>query len=278
MKFEKCLLASDIDGTLMEHDYISPRNFSAIEYFVSQGGTFCLSTGRCTPAIDHIVSQFKNLTHSIVYNGGMIYDYIKDKPVFENLLCEEDKGFFKYLLENIPEMGVEVYCGRDIYLLNHNVPCQVHCDYEHLKPKLVSYDDISGLNWNKAMCMYYAGFDESRIEKLINEYEFVDSDFTKAAFELDGVRYRGYEQLPKGAHKGYGLKKMGELLGIKEGCTFAIGDYFNDAEMLKQADISACPKDSPQEIKDIVDFVGCSCSDGTVADFIEYLSKTIQSS
>lgn len=275
MKFKDCLLVSDIDGTLMENGYINPRNFKAVEEFVSQGGTFCIATGRCTSAIEHIVCEFEHLTHSIVYNGGTVYDYTLDKPVFENHLSKEDKRFFNFLLEKIPDMGVEVYCGKDVYLLNYSKPCQVHCDYEHLNPKIVTYDEISNLKWNKAMCFYYAGFDENRIEQAISEFDFVSSSFTKASFVLDGIGYRGYEQLPRGAHKGFALKKLSELLGINEGRTFAIGDYYNDVEMLSAADISACPSGSPQEIKQCVDFVGCPCSEGTVADFIEYLNKAI---
>ncbi len=275
MKFKDCLLVSDIDGTLMERGKISHRNFEAIDEFVSQGGTFCIATGRCTSAIEHIVCEFKHLTHSIVYNGGTIYDYTVDKPVFETYLSEEDKTFFNFLLEKIPDMGVEVYCGKDVYLLNYSKACQVHCDYEHLKPKIVTYDEISHLKWNKAMCFYYAGFDENKIEQVISEFEFVNSSFTKAAFELDGIYYRGYEQLPRGAHKGFALKKLSELLGIPEGKTFSIGDYYNDVEMLNAADISSCPSGSPQEIKDCVDFVGGPCANGAVADFVEYLKTAI---
>ncbi|MEE0839211.1 MAG: HAD-IIB family hydrolase [Acutalibacteraceae bacterium] len=275
MKFKDCLLVSDIDGTLMEMGYINPRNLKAIDEFVSQGGTFCIATGRCTSAIEHIVCEFKSLTYSIVYNGGTVYDYIENKPVFENHLSEEDKTFFNFLLEKIPDMGVEVYCGKNVYLLNYSKPCQVHCDYEHLKPQIVTYDEISHLKWNKAMCFYYADFDEDRIEQIISEFKFINSSFTKAAFELDGIGYRGYEQLPRGAHKGFGLKKLSELLCIPKGKTFAIGDYYNDVEMLMAADISACPSCSPEDIKNCVDFVGCPCKEGTVADFIEYLTTAI---
>ena len=33
MNLKKCLLASDVDGTLMEQGYISPRNFEKINEF-----------------------------------------------------------------------------------------------------------------------------------------------------------------------------------------------------------------------------------------------------
>lgn len=52
-----------------------------------------------------------------------------------------------------------------------------------------------------------------------------------------------------------------------------IGDFYNDIEMLKNADICAVPQGSPEEIKALADFVAVSCKDGAVADFIDYLTK-----
>ena len=34
--FENCLLASDIDGTLMENGYINPKNLEKIEFFMNE--------------------------------------------------------------------------------------------------------------------------------------------------------------------------------------------------------------------------------------------------
>lgn len=271
MKFKDCLLVSDIDGTLMNMGYINPKNIAAIEEFTSLGGTFCIATGRCVMAIEHIVCNFKNLTHAIVCNGGMIYDYTKKRAVMEKSLEQEDKYFFKLLIERMPELGVEVYCGEDVYLLSSSEACRTHCEYEFLSPTIVSFDEIKDLKWNKAMCFYNADFNEKIIDEFVKEFKSTNCEFTRAAFAISGVDFRGYEQLPGGAHKGFALKELGKLLGIPDGKTFAIGDYYNDTRMLEAADISACPKGSPEDIKQLVDFVGCPCDDGAVADFIEYL-------
>ncbi len=271
MKFKDCLLVSDIDGTLMEMGYINPKNIAAVQEFVSLGGTFCIATGRCTAAIEHIVCKFQNLTHAIVCNGAVIYDYTKNKAVMEKNLEQADKYFFKGLIERIPELGVEVYCGKDVYLLNPSESCRIHCEYELLKPKTVSFEQIRNLNWNKAMCFYDYGFPEEKIEEYIRQFGSVSCEYTRAGFAIDGVDFHGYEQLPGGAHKGFALSELSKILGVPKGKTFAIGDYSNDTKMLQAADISACPSDSPEEIKQLVDFVGCDCRDGAVADFIEYL-------
>ena len=50
-----------------------------------------------------------------------------------------------------------------------------------------------------------------------------------------------------------------------------IGDYFNDYEMLKSADIAACPSNAAQGIKDICDIVTCSNDEGAIAGLISAL-------
>ena len=52
-----------------------------------------------------------------------------------------------------------------------------------------------------------------------------------------------------------------------------MGDYYNDLEMIKKADVSAVPEDAPEDIKAYADFIAGSCEDGAVADFIDYLTK-----
>ena len=43
--FSGCLLACDIDGTLMVNGEINPRNIEKIDFFMNEGGYFSLSTG-----------------------------------------------------------------------------------------------------------------------------------------------------------------------------------------------------------------------------------------
>ena len=52
-----------------------------------------------------------------------------------------------------------------------------------------------------------------------------------------------------------------------------MGDYYNDLEMIKKADISAATDNAPEDVKLYADFVAGRCEDGAVADFIDYLAK-----
>ena len=58
-KFDGVLIASDYDNTIVYTEDslrgkggippVSPENRAAMEYFMAQGGTFCVSTGRALP-------------------------------------------------------------------------------------------------------------------------------------------------------------------------------------------------------------------------------------
>ena len=70
--------------------------------------------------------------------------------------------------------------------------------------------------------------------------------------------------------------ELAKILNIKKGGIFAIGDYYNDVEMLQFADISGTTAQAPNDIKKLVNFVGGPCNKGAVADFIEYLKTEVQ--
>lgn len=273
MNLKKCLLASDVDGTLMEQGYISPRNFEKINEFIEQGGTFCISTGRCPAAMQHIMAQFDTLHNVIFYNGGMIYDCVNNKTLVNKTINEADKKFFINLSVKFPEIGIEVYSGDEVFMVRESKACRVHFEYEHVPIKYASFDDVINMPWNKIMTFYEINYDESALLKETENHKSDTCGFAKAAAFIDGVYYRGIELLPKGTDKGQGLLDLARIIGVANENTFAIGDYYNDYEMLNVAGISSCPKESPDDIKDSVDFVAGACRDGAVADFIEYLQN-----
>ena len=65
--------------------------------------------------------------------------------------------------------------------------------------------------------------------------------------------------------------ELAEMLGVEKENTAAIGDYFNDYEMLKQVGLPACCGQAPKGMKKIAKLVTCHCNEGAVADLIEYI-------
>ena len=85
LKFNKVLLASDFDNTLVytqgalergeDIPPMSARNREAVEYFIQNGGYFSISTGRALPAFARYAKDLPCNAPCVIANGAAIYDF-----------------------------------------------------------------------------------------------------------------------------------------------------------------------------------------------------------
>ena len=273
--FDNCVLACDIDGTLVAGDYINPLNVEKIDFFMKEGGMFSLSTGRTMGAVAPVLRKLNRVSPSIVANGCMIYDFENNKVLFETHIPESDYSVVNAVLKTGINVGIEVHAGTEILTVKRTSETDDHQAYEELVAKSVTFEEASSYKWNKVVYMFDSLEDKQAVKELISSLK-TDSTFMDTCAEISGRRRNYYEQVPNGASKAIALKKLCELLKIKSGGAFAMGDYYNDLEMVKTADIGAVPIDSPEDIKQNAKYITCSCKNGAVADFIDYLTMVLQ--
>lgn len=270
--FDGCLLACDVDGTLLTNDYLPERNIEKIKYFVSEGGIFSLATGRTAGAVSAVTDKIDCISASVVANGSMIFDFQNDTALYELSVPDSDKPIVKAVLDGCKTVGIEAHCGKRVLVLQKSGETDDHEKYENLDAFSLDYGDALRYNWNKVIYLF-ANDDESRdVKQIISRFEH-SSQFVDTSAVIDGRRRYYFEHVPKGVSKAATLRLLCEKLNVKKGCCFAIGDYYNDLEMLKTADISAALADSPQEVKSVADTVVCDVKNGAVADFIDYLTE-----
>lgn len=272
--FDGCLLASDIDGTLIENGYINPKNIKKIEYFVSEGGHFSLSTGRTAGAVGDILSKIPNIAPSVVANGCMIYDFENEKVLYEKIVPKEDLGIVKYIAKNHSDIGIEAHSGKNVYTINSTRETLLHQEYESLPTIFAKFEDIENIKINKVLLTFANSDVREKLKREIRQldiYKDLTSIFMDTCAMIDGEIQNYYELVPSGVSKASALRGLCEMLNIRDGCYFCIGDYYNDLEMIKTADISATPVTSPDDIKSEAKYITVSCKDGAVADFIDYL-------
>ena len=99
-------------------------------------------------------------------------------------------------------------------------------------------------------------------ELIGDEHKLIDT--TSMSFDL----------VDKNTDKGNAVRVLSELLGIDSENVAAIGDYYNDLDMLKSVKHPACAGQAPEEIRELCEFKACHCNDGAVAELIEYIKKT----
>lgn len=270
--FDGCLITSDIDDTLVFSGTINEKNIEKIEYFISEGGMFSLATGRSANAISKVTSALKRFSPSVVANGAMIYDYQESKILYSVAVPKQDHRILKEVIERGINVGAEIHSGYDAYVPLRTSESDFHQKYEGFVAKFCDFATVDALEWNKLVFFTEDIAEFDKIRKIAEEIN-ISSDLISTRLIFNGVTHNYLEVVPRGVSKATAINELCEIFNIKKGCSYAIGDYYNDVPMLKNADISAATAGAPDDVKAVADYITVACEDGAVADFIDYLTK-----
>lgn len=256
-------LFSDMDGTLLNDEKTIPEiNMRALKKFTSEGGMFGMATGRSPHNLSFFADALPLTAPSILDNGGVLYD-VKNREYIECTYIPREKSIelVNRIIEIDPASSVQVYTCSARYQVNLS-PQRIDdplVAIEGIYEPLCKAEDIRE-EWIKiVLCL-----PEKQLEAVMDalDMESIRKDYSTVH---SGKIY--YEFLCPGMTKGNGiaaLRKKGN--NVKK--ILAIGDYYNDAEMLRLADVSAAPINAEEDIKAMVNYVTCDNNQGAVADFL----------
>lgn len=268
MDFSNYLLVSDVDGTLMLEDGTVPQNnIEAIRYYMQHGGMFTLATGRSFEKTQEVL-QYVNVNFpGIFYNGGRTIDVETGEVLDQLLLTESDREYIEEIIREFQGISVMVLTESDYCMVKET---EVHAYF----------------------------ISQERIGTIRRELNEIKEPVFKALFILDpqktndfvrfvqrkkypGVRFVGsaeymVEMLPERSSKGAALKKLAEDRGISRQNIVAVGDYFNDLEMLQYAGIGAAVGNAPDELKQYADIVLGSFQDGVMPHLIQLIQDKLK--
>ncbi len=263
------LIASDIDGTLNNKKRKLPqRNFDAIQKFVYEyGGHFILSSGRSIESMRKHFNKLKlNSGYAVFINGAGVYDYSKNEIVWMSPVNEKITTLIKTMAKKFPLATVQVITPYEAKVVKPTGSALILALTSKLPIKCFSnIEKVETGNWCKAI---FTG-----LPPVISAVEKYAKAHSENATNLMRTSPFSFELVNEGTNKGVAVLKVAELLGIDRENTAAIGDYFNDYEMLKAVGLPACCGQAPQGMKDIAKLVTCHCNKGAVADLIEYIIK-----
>ena len=265
--YNKWLLVSDIDGTLNTKSFKLPENNKkAIQEYVENGGNFTLCSGRNLQSLSIHYNKLGIDTPAIYLNGAGIYDFSEKKIIYENPITPEGETIILNMLSKYKLAQLTVFSADKLYLVTRK------CIYGLVVSKLDNLDyklcknvnDVPRSIWGKVSFFSTKGI----ISKLENEFK---SEELSDVFECFKTSPYTLEVVNKGVNKGNAVLKLAQLLGVEKKNTAAIGDYYNDVDMLKRVEHPVCCGQAPDDIKAISEYVTCHCNDGAVADFINYI-------
>ena len=270
--FSDWLIVSDVDGTLNTKLRMLPeRNLKAITHFVEDlGGNFTLASGRNISSLrKHYECLPIKSTPAVVLNGAGIYDYEHEKMLSFHSIDERGIDIVRRVNERFPLIQIEICTDREIFILNPGVFSGAMSLADGIPHQSFrKFEDVPKSNWGKVIFMGLPPM-VSRMVKYLN------------SIDHSGVTYMSssvasYEMLLEGTNKGTTVLEIADMLGIPHEHTGAIGDYFNDYDMIKSVGVPAVCGQAPQAMKDAATFVACHCNHGAVADFLEYIENNCQ--
>lgn len=259
----KVILLSDMDGTLLNSKkQITDTDRNAIERFTSLGGKFTVATGRTIQSFRQYLDMIELKMPVIMYNGAAIHDFSAGKTLYTQPLPLEAKTLAMKLFEAMPEAGGEVLKTDGTYVFSNTDYQQLHTRICNIEPYYAELCEIEDGGWLKVL-FSLAPDDVPHMEILVRQMGLDKTvDFVRSSEIF-------LEMLPKGVSKGSALNEYRRLAGM-EGYTFvSIGDFDNDLEMIREADLGACPSNAEDSVKNVADIVLTkSCDEGAVAELI----------
>ena len=263
-KFEKVLITSDFDGTLKnDEDIITKEVRDAIAYFISEGGCFTVSTGRTYQGFHLYDPEYINAP-VLLANGAMAYDYKNKQIAFFDGIGDEGLAAVRAVRDNFPSASIEMYPFNETYAINLTDDTERHFTSQKIPFTVLTDPFEAARPWAKVMI----GSDE----KTSSEIQIFLKAFTDdPAFLPTSGSF--IEVMKKGVDKGTGLHKLADYLGVPHERCYAVGDGYNDVEMLTAAAGAFVPENGSPEALAAATHVVRSNNDNAVAHVVEILDR-----
>lgn len=253
--FKGILIATDLDGTFVREDKsLVARNIEAVERFKSCGGLFTFATGRVIWSMAELIPTYGEIVNApmILCNGATLFDPATERDIYADLLDRADTlAALEFIRREFPETKRFIYIG-DGYTQVEDVDGAV-------------FDQSSG--WHK----FLVGCAEAHMDALERA--------VRARFPREFSYSRSapflFELLPPGSTKGAMLRRL-KAYYAERGLpltVYAVGDYDNDLDMLRDADVACCPENALESVKSACSVTLCRCCDGAIADLIDRMAR-----
>ena len=268
-KFDKTLICTDLDGTLLMNDKsISRENLEAIRYFESEGGAFSFITGRMPFFVDYVLDTLKPTVPFGCINGGGIFDAERGEYVWREELDREALELVEFAEERIEGLGIQVNTFDKIYFAREN-ECMDWFRRVTGLPKLVK--KLREVDEPIAKIVF-GDFDSDKLDRL-TELLFTHPRAEK--FDFIRSEKNLYEILPKGVSKGTLVERLADTLGIPRTRTVALGDYNNDIDMIRRAAVGIAVANARPEVKAVADRVTVSNEQHAIAKTVEEIENGV---
>lgn len=270
MRYDQAVILTDLDGTLFKSDgTISPEDIDAVSSFIAGGGYFGLGTGREPHnALLHLPGVPLN-GPSIVLNGAAVYDFVRKQylrciPIDMEAAADVVSQIQR---ENMP-LDQQIYTTEGIFYASPLETADPGFLRIHQPTSFLPLDQLQEKTWIKVVLL------ERKKNALLSVHAYMkrkgyDQRLAVVEGTTDVVKIGKYQELlPRGVNKGTPVPILKELPEYAGRTIFAVGDYWNDYEMLQAVDIGCAPENAIDDVKAVCRHILPSHNDSPVAYLI----------
>lgn len=263
-RFENVLLASDMDGTLLNSSrLIGNKDREALRWFTEQGGRFCVSTGRAVEVTRMYFNDVPVNAPYVCLNGSLVYD-TDGTLLRHNSMPAETLALLQAARESVPGIGAEVYVQDKIFILYNSRMTRQHFRILGIAPPCRSLDELPPCTeWSK---LNLTGEPEEIAQLQTHLQAFGDRFSTASAMPIF------CEVTSSQATKGKAVAQVAELCGIAHEHVYTAGDSANDLSMV-QAFYSFVPENGEECVCKSANEIVCDNDHGAIAQIVEELAK-----
>ncbi len=277
-KITGVLLASDFDNTLVYTESalkglepipeLLPENRQAIEYFMAEGGTFSIATGRALPSFEVVRPGLPMNGPTILFNGAAIYDFKAEQYLCTAFLPDTVRPHIMQVLDAWPEAAVELYHDDNaIFSLHANELTLAHLHLTHEATEMLETIDQAPSPISKALF-------EIVPEKMAALHRYVTDMPWASRYEIVPSSSFLLELTAKGASKGDMVQRLAQLLHIAPQNVYCVGDHANDLGMLAVSAIPFAPANAIESVRQMPGIhILPDARNGTIAALIRQLDE-----
>ena len=269
------LLAIDIDGTLITDDgEITEKVYQSLEKAMSLGWAVMLVSGRTYHAAQPVLEKLPFLEYAIFSNGACVMD-MRDNSIMHMARLEE--SIVRKIVEIFRSMGA-IPTLYDTHIHNQTVyydttegACKYFDWYVVKDPRCKKVDDVLVY----AGDVLQAGAIDTKgaifaLREALSELDavVVTLPFENTHFGGKDMNYWFMQVVSPESRKSVAIKKMAELLKIPMNRTVAVGDNYNDIDMIENAGVGVAMGNAPEEVKSVAKLIVPTNNHSGLADVI----------
>lgn len=271
MKKRIRLIALDMDGTTFNsRKEITNRTRRTIAEAVEIGIQVFPATGRPKSYLPQEIMSIPGVHYASTSNGASIIDMNKEAPLYEDLIPAERMPDIIRRIKDLPVIIELFYKGA------------CYCDRSTLPVIEQILQERPSVQNGQAPEIYEDGifdrllqdpFPVEKVHLIFSDLkirkEIMDFYQKENILDVTSAFAENLELTSKTATKSNALLRLAGILGISQEETMAIGDSFNDLDMLEAAGTSVAMGNAEPEIKETADLITKTNDEDGVAWAIE---------